>query len=152
MVSCFSRWLLSKNSTDGEVRGKGIQERKRQVTSDSTGVLVGLICSWLFSYESALKPGLRPKQLNLFRNVWWFGRTEQCGLSETFLNKENIFLVKESYYIELTIFFKQVLSVKKERKRHSLKILLFHKNLSYSFHSHKMELLGEMGKNCSQFF
>lgn len=61
MVSCFIGWLLGKNSTDGEVSRDGIPERKGQVTNESVGVFVGLICSWLFSYESALKPRLRPK-------------------------------------------------------------------------------------------
>lgn len=52
---------------------RAIPERKAQVTSESVGVSVGLICSWLFSYESVLlvKPGLGlgPKQLSMFRNV-----------------------------------------------------------------------------------
>lgn len=55
-----------------ERQGKrAIPERKGQVTSESVGVSVGLVCSWLFSCESVLKPGLRlgPKQLNMFRNV-----------------------------------------------------------------------------------
>lgn len=40
------------------------------MTSESVGIFVGHIYSWLFSYESVLKPGLGQKQLNMFRNVW----------------------------------------------------------------------------------
>ena len=70
MVSCFISWLLDKNSADGEARRKGIPGRKGPVTDERVGVFVGLIHSWLSSYESVLEPGLGPKQFNLFRNVW----------------------------------------------------------------------------------
>lgn len=134
-------------------RERPSKKESKQVTSESVGIFVGLIYSWLFSFESVLKPRLGQKQLNMFRNVWWFGRTNQYGLSEIFLNRENIFPLLELHYPELPFFFFLKGPVcEKGKKEPSLKILLFHKNLSCFFTATKVELLGEMGKNHSRLF
>lgn len=106
---------------------------------------MGHIYSWLFSYESVLKPGLGQKQLNMFRNVWWFGRTNQYGVSEIFLNKENIFPLIELHYPELP-FFKKRSCLWKRKKRALFKDPVISQKSQLLVHSHKSGIIGWNGE------
>lgn len=128
-------------------RERPSKKESKQVTSESVGIFVGLIYSWLFSYESVLKPRLGQKQLNMFRNVWWFGRTNQYGLSEIFLNRENIFPLLELHYPELPFFFffKRA-RLWKRKKRALFKDPVISQKSQLLFHSHKSGIIGWNGE------
>lgn len=131
---------------------KGIPETKGQVTSESIGMFARLICPWLFSHESVLKPGLGLKQFILCR---WFGRINQCNLIGTFFRQgEHISSYRTTAWSRVSNFFFKCKAVCEKGKREpSLKILPFHKNLSCSFHNPKSGIMAKnRGKITLQLF